>query len=141
MARYGQSVSGCQNPGHSRHVHQWDGDQYTHKTDTWSGHVNKLGHETLPPASGQAGMNATEDKTLQMIDLVSQVGQTAIVFSKIGYLQQAPVNISCWDPRATLAADCSQIIDSFMVGKILWLGTPVPATLDSWAVEQGNVAI
>ena len=141
MGRYGQSVSGCQNPGHSRHVHQWDGDQYTHKTDTWSGHVNKLGHETLPPASGQAGMNATEDKTLQMIDLDSQVGQTAIVFSKIGYLQQAPANISCWDPRATLAADCSQIIDSFMVGKILWLGAPVAATLDSWAVEQGNVAI
>ena len=72
MGRYGQSVSGCQNPGHSRHVHQWDGDQYTTKTDTWSGHVNKLGHETLPPASGQAGMNATEDKTLQMIDLDSK---------------------------------------------------------------------
>ena len=107
MARYGQSVSGCQNPGHSRHVHQWDGDQYTHKTDTWSGHVNKLGHETLPPASGQAGMNATEDKTLQMIDLDSPVGQTVIVFSKIGYLQQAPANISCWDPRAALAAECS----------------------------------
>ena len=95
----------------------------------------------LPPASGQAGMNATEDKTLQMIDLDSPVGQTAIVFSKIGYLQQTPANISCWDPRAALAADCSLIVDSFMVGKILWLGTPVPATLDSWAVEQGNVAI
>ena len=105
MARYGQSVSGCQNPGHSRHVHQWDGDQYTHKTDTWSGHVNKLGHETLPPASGQAGMNATEDKTLQMIDLDS--GLSWPNNSKIEYLQQAPANISCWDPRAALAADCN----------------------------------
>ena len=79
----------------------------THKTDTWSGHVNKLGHETLPPASGQAGMNATEDKALQMIDLDSLVGKTTFVFSKIEYLQQAPANISCWDPRAALAADCS----------------------------------
>ena len=28
-----------------------------------------------------------------------------------------------------------------MVGKKLCLGAPEPATLDSWAVEQGNVAI
>ena len=28
-----------------------------------------------------------------------------------------------------------------MVGKILWLGTPVAAILDSWAVEEGNVTI
>ena len=88
MGRYGQSVSWCQNPGHSRHVHQWDGDQYTHKTDTWSGHVNKLGHETLPPASGQAGMNATEDKTLQMIDLDSPVGQTAVKLNICNKRQQ-----------------------------------------------------